>query len=117
MTGQPLLQRLTRLCTALQLPTQTGAFTDSPAPASFVVLTPIADVFDLHAANTAGVQIEHVRLSLFTTGNYLPLRDALTRELGRQQITVEARTYVGYEAETGYHHYAIDCAAWQLTQI
>lgn len=117
MTGQPLLQRLVSLCKVLQLPCETGAYRASPAPNSFVVLTPIADVFDLHASNTPGAQIEHVRLSVFTTGNYLPLRDALTRALRQQDITIEARTYVGYEVETGYHHYAIDCAAWQLTQI
>lgn len=117
MMNQPLLQRLASICKILQLPCETGAYRDSPAPDSFVVLTPIADVFDLHAANSPGVQIEHVRLSLFTSGNYLPLRDAITRALGREDITVEARTYVGYEVETGYHHYAIDCAAWQLSQI
>lgn len=117
MKSQPLLQRLTSICKTLQLPCETGAYRASPAPDSFVVLTPIADVFDLHASNTPGVQIEHVRLSLFTTGNYLPLRDALTQAIGREEITVEARTYVGYEVETGYHHYAIDCATWQLTQL
>lgn len=114
---KPLLELLTGLCKKLNLPSATGTFNKAPAPETFVVFTPIADVFDMYAANQPGVDIEHVRLSLFTSGNYLHLRDALTRALRREDIMVEARTYVGYEVESGYHHYAIDCAAWQLTQI
>lgn len=110
MTYQPLLEQLTILCQQLNLLSATGAFNSSPAPDQFVVFTPIADVFDLYAANQPGVDIEHVRLSLFTRGNYLHLRDLISHALLQTGITVEARTYVGFEADTGFHHYAIDCA-------
>lgn len=110
MTYQPLLEQLTALCKKLNLPSATGAFNASPAPEQFAVLTPIADVYDLHAANEPGVEVEHVRLSVYSKGNYLHLRDLISHALLQTGITVEARTYVGFEADTGFHHYAIDCA-------
>lgn len=48
---------------------------------------------------------------MFTTGNYLPVRDRLTQALLDAGLTVTARRYVGFEADTGYHHYAIDIAS------
>ncbi|MCQ9359235.1 hypothetical protein [Corynebacterium sp. 142RC1] len=110
---KPLLELLTGLCKKLNLPSATGTFNNAPAPETFVVFTPIADVFDLYAANQPGVDIEHVRLSLFTRGNYLHLRDLLCHGILQAGITVEARTYVGFEADTGYHHYAIDCVTYR----
>lgn len=116
MTYQPLLKQLTALCKKLNLPSATGAFNASPAPDQFAVLTPIADVYDLHAANEPGVEVEHVRLSVYSKGNYLHLRDLISHALLTAGITVEARTYVGFESDTGFHHYTVDCATYRLIE-
>lgn len=69
-------------------------------------------MLDVFADNTPGVEIEHVRVSVFTTGNYLPLRDQLTALFLEAGITIEARSYITFEAETCYHHYVFDLVAY-----
>lgn len=107
----PLLEQVTAIADRLGLPIAVGLFTDSPAPATYLVATPLSDVFDVFADNTPGVEIEEARLAVFTTGNYLPIRDRLTRALLDAGLTITARRYVGYEDDTGYHHYALDIAS------
>ena len=110
MTSTPLLEQVTQIASQLGLPIAVGLYTYTPAPDTYLVATPLADTFDVFADNTPGAEIEEVRLSLFATGNYLPARDRLTHALISAGLTVTARRYVGYEADTGYHHYAIDIA-------
>lgn len=107
----PLLEQVTAIADHVGLPIAVGLYTDSPAPATYLVATPMSDLFDVFADNTPGVEIEEVRLAVFTTANYLPVRDRLTRALLDAGLTVTARRYVGFEADTGYHHYAIDVAS------
>lgn len=89
-----------------------GSWVDSPHPTTYLVATPIADVLDVFTDNTPGVEIEHVRVSVFTTGNYLPLRDQLTALFLEAGITIEARSSITFEADTGYHHYVFDLVAY-----
>ncbi len=110
MTDQPLLERILTVTDQLDLPCAVGLFTASPAPATYVVLTPLADVFDVFADNTPGIEVEEVRLSIFTKTNYLPIRDQLTKALIEAGLVVTARRYIGFEADTGFHHYSIDIA-------
>ena len=107
----PLLERTLTVCESQGLPFQTGLYTKTPAPKSYVVATPLADTFDVFADNTPGVEVEEVRLSLFTKTNYLQARTRLTKALLTAGLTVTGRRYVGFEDDTGYHHYAIDVAA------
>ena len=107
----PLLERARTVCEAQGLPFQTGLYTKTPAPKSYVVATPLADTFDVFADNAPGFEVEEVRLSLFTKTNYLQARTRLTTALLASGLTVTARRYVGFEDDTGYHHYAIDVAA------
>lgn len=113
---KPILVRLTAMCRGLSIPCETVVFSALPVPESYAVLTPIADVYDLPADNQPGAEIEHARLSLFTKGNYLVLRDLVCHALTRENITVTGRRYVGFEEDTGFHHYAIDCATHHLVQ-
>ena len=106
-----LLEQVTGVADRLGLPIAVGLYTDSPAPATYLSATPLNDMFDVFADNTPGVEIEEARLAVFTTGNYLPVRDRLTQALLDAGLTVTARRYVGFEADTGYHHYAIDIAS------
>lgn len=106
----PLLELVTHIAREHGIPCVTGVWTDAPAPASYLALTPIADVLEVYGDNAPGIEVEHVRASLYTRNNYLQLRNQLTNAFLQAGITVEARTYVGVEADTGFHHYAFDLA-------
>ncbi|MEW6864511.1 hypothetical protein [Trueperella pyogenes] len=109
--SQPLLEVVTGVCEALAIPVRVSLFTPTPLPDTFAVTTPLGDDLGLWADGAPGVEIEQARLSLYTTGNYLPLRDQVTAAFLAAGVTITGRTYVGFEDETGYHHYAIDLAA------
>lgn len=104
-----LLSELNAVAESLDIAVETGVFTDT-APNEYLVLTPLVDTFDLHADNTPGVDVQEVRLSLFTKGNYTKRKNQIVRALLAADITITDRRYVGHEDDSGYHHYAIDVA-------
>ena len=104
-----LLSELNTLAESCAIPVETGVFTD-PAPDTYLVLTPLADTFDLHADNCPGIDTQVVRLSLFTKGSYTKLKNRLVRTLFGADFYITDRRYIGFETDTGYHHYAIDVA-------
>lgn len=104
-----LLSELNAVAKSLGIAVETGVFTDT-APNEYLVLTPLVDTFDLHADNTPGVDVQEVRLSLFTKGNYTKRKNQIVRALLAADITITDRRYVGHEDDSGYHHYAIDVA-------
>lgn len=113
-----LLEQVTGVADRLNLPIAVGLYTDSPAPATYLVATPLSDTFDVYGDDQPGVEVEEVRLAVFTTGNYLPVRDRLTAALLGAGLTLTARRYVGFEADSGYHHYAFDVAvanSWETS--
>lgn len=106
----PLLKHLSHIAQKLELPYVVGLYAATPAPDTYLVFTPLADSLEVFADNAPEIEIEEVRVSLFTKANYLAVRDQLTRALVDAGLTVAARRYVGYEADTGFHHYSIDVA-------
>lgn len=104
-----LLSELNTIAESCAIPVETGVFTD-PAPDTYLVLTPLADTFDLHADDRPGIDIQEVRLSLFTKGSYTKLKNRLVRTLFGADFYITDRRYIGFETDTGYHHYAIDVA-------
>lgn len=102
-----LMRDLKHIIETLNIPVETGVFSNKP-PNEYVVITPMTDTFDHFADNKAQVSVSEARLSLFTRGNYIKLKDALTGSLLEHDITITDRQYVGYEEDTKYHHYAID---------
>ena len=94
---------------ALDIPVETGVFSDA-APAKYIVVVPIVDTFDLHADNAPGIDVQEARLSLYTQGNYMADKNAIVKTLLGADFTITDRRYIGYETETGYHHYAVDVA-------
>lgn len=89
-----LLERITSVADRLGLPIAVGLYTATPLPDTYLVAIPMADVFDVFADNTPAVEVEEVRLSLFTTGNYLAERDRLTAAMLEAGLTVTARRYL-----------------------
>lgn len=108
-----LLENLSRIAKQLGLAYAVSCYTDSPAPDTYLVFTPLTDSFEIFADNTPGIEVEEVRIALFTKTNYLGLRNQLTRALIDVGLTVTARRYIGYEADTGFHHYSIDVSSFR----
>ena len=104
-----LLADLTAIADALGYPVETGVFSDT-APDLYLVLTPLADTYDLYGDNRPGTDVQEVRISLYCKGKYTTPRTALLRAILDADLTVTARQYIGHEDDSGYHHYAIDVA-------
>ncbi len=104
-----LLEELNTLLAPLDIPIETGVFSDK-APDQYIVIVPLSDTFDIHADNTPGVDIQEARLSLFSKSNYTAMKKAVVQALLNGEITITARNYIGYETDTGYHHYNVDAA-------
>ena len=106
----PLLEQLSGIAERLELPYSVGLYAEIPAPDTYLVFTPLADSLEVFADNTPGIEVEEVRVSVFAKANYLAVRDQLTRTFIDADLMVSARRYVGYEPDTGFHHYSIDVA-------
>lgn len=104
-----LLAELNAIAKQSGIAVETGVFTDTP-PDAYLVLSPMADSFGIHADNAPGIEIQEVRLSLFSKGSYTKLKNTLIRAILAAEITITDRRYVGHEDDTGYHNYAIDVA-------
>jgi len=105
------LSILTELNTLLApvLPVETGVFSSEP-PDEYLVLTPLSDGFALHADNLPLQEISEVQISLFSKINYQPRKKQITKLLLAGEFTITDRRYLGYEADSGYHHYCLDVA-------
>jgi hypothetical protein len=89
------------------LPVETGVFSN-PAPDAYLVLTPLADYYQLFADNQPQVDVAQVQVSIFTKSNYLAIKKQITKLLLASEFTITDRRYLGHEDDTSYHHYVID---------
>ena len=111
-----ILTELNALLTPI-LPVETGVFSGK-APDEYVVVTPMADTFPVHADNRPQCETQEARLSLFSKGNYLKRKQQTVSALFGADFTITSRLYIGCEDDTGYHHYAIDVAKnYELEEI
>lgn len=104
-----ILADIQRVVSPLGIPIETGVFKDK-APDKYIVVIPLSDTFDVHADNQPTFDVQEARLSLYTQGSYTKEKNALVRALLAADLTITGRQYVGYETETGYHHYNVDVA-------
>ncbi len=104
-----LLSEVKQVVEECDILVETGVFSVVP-PDTYAVLTPLSDSFDIHADNKPGVDVQEVRLSLFSKDNYLKTKNIIIHALIAADITITNRRYIGHEDDTGYHHYAIDVA-------
>ena len=106
-----ILSQLYSALSVLDIPIETGVFKDE-APERYIVIVPMVDTFDLHADNTPGIDVQEVRLSLYCQDNYTKDKNALVKVLLAHDCIITDRRDIGYETETGYHHYAVDVAQY-----
>lgn len=104
-----LLSELSAIAKKLKIPAQTAVYSGK-APDEYLVFTPLYDSFELHADNAPNAEVQEVRISLFSKGNYNRAASRLVKALLDSDITITARKYIGHEDDTGYHHYAVDTA-------
>ena len=104
-----ILSELNTLITAIPLSVETGVFSGK-APDEYVVILPLSDIFEVHADNFPEFDVQEARISLFSKGNYLLRKKQIITALLNADFTITERRYIGYEDDTGYHHYAIDVA-------
>ena len=111
-----LLADLNTIAGRVGLPVETGVFSGI-APTEYLVLTPLSDSFDIHSDNTPGVDVQEVRISLFTKRSYTKWKKNLVRAILAADITITERRYVGHDDDTGYHNYAIDVANYYELEV
>ena len=104
-----LLSEIKTVVTGCGLPVETGVFSDAP-PEEYVVITPLADTYELHADILPEFETQEARLSLFTKGNYLKRKGQLSAALLAADFVITDRRYIAHEDDTDFHHYAIDVA-------
>jgi len=104
-----LLENLTTIIKELKIPVETGVFSNA-APNQYVVLIPVVSSYELYADNEPQKDIEEVRISIYSKGNYLSLKKQIEKKMINSDITITDRRYNGFEKDTKYHHYTIDVA-------
>ena len=104
-----ILSELNALFETANIPVETGVFSGVP-PDEYLVLTPLTDTFAVFGDNKPLVDINEVRISLFSKNNYLQRKNQLVRMLLQADFVITDRRYIGHEDDTRYHHYAIDVA-------
>ena len=93
----------------LGIPLETGVFTEN-APNKYVVVVPLTDTFGVNADNTPTYDVQEARIPLYSKSNYGADKNRIVRLLLSEDFTIIGRQYIGFEADTGYHHYVVDVA-------
>jgi hypothetical protein len=102
-----LLSDLGRILNTLCIPWETGVFT-AEAPETYCVLVPLVDEFPIAGDDTPLLEQQHVRISLYAKGNYVPVAAAIRDALILRGVVITHREYVEFEPDTRYHSYVID---------
>lgn len=112
-----LLSELKDIAENCGVKVETGVFSGTP-PDEYIVLIPLVDSFEMHCDNLPEYEIQEVRISIFSKGNYTALKYKLVTALLKADITITDRRYIGHEDDTGYHHYAVDTAkAYEMEEF
>lgn len=102
-----LLADLKTILTNLNIPCQTGHMETKPVGSTYAVLIPLTSEL-MYCDNYPEQDIQGVRIALYTKSSYTSLAKSIEKALADAEISMSARQYIEYEADTGYHHYAID---------
>lgn len=111
-----ILADLNQTLGKLGIPLETGVFTEK-APDTYIVVVPLADTFAVNADNTPTYDVQEARISLYSKNNYNADKNKMIRLLIAEDFTITGRQYIGYETETGYHHYVADIAKYYKMEV
>jgi hypothetical protein len=104
-----ILTELTALLKGPGLSVETGVFSGA-APDEYVVITPLLDDFLSFGDDRPEYESQEARISLYSKGNYLARKVAITKALLDGGFTITERRYLGHEDDSRYHYYYFDCA-------
>ncbi len=104
-----ILTEVKGLIDQLGIPVETGVFKGS-APDTYIVLVPLLDDFPFSADNLPQTDVQELRITLFSKGNYIKTKNKITAALLKAELTITERRYNGYDTGAGYHQYTIDVA-------
>lgn len=104
-----ILSETKGLLKPLKVPIETGIFSEE-APSEYIVLIPLADTYPLNADNMPQADNQELRISIFTKGNYIGLKNKISSRLLAHHFYITDRRYNGYDTDVGYHQYTIDVA-------
>ena len=104
-----ILEDLQLALATLNIPIVTGVFSDV-APGKYMVIVPMSDSFDLHSDNLPCIDVQEARISIYSKGSYTALKNQVVQLLLDSSFTITARSYIGFEDDTGYYHYNVDVA-------
>lgn len=104
-----ILSELKSLLLDMNVPIETGVFSKK-APDEYIVLVPLADSYPFNADNTPQMDQQEVRISIFTKGNYIKLKNNISKKLIMNFFYITDRRYNGFDTDTGYYQYTIDVA-------
>ena len=88
-----ILAELNTLLNDLLNQVETGKLSDK-ALEELVVLVPISDNFSLFCDDRPKYETSEVRLSIFTKGNYIKLKNKIVKELLNRTFTITDKRYV-----------------------
>ena len=101
-----ILKDIQKALSKLKIPYETGYFNGNAD--EYIVVIPLSDSFELFADNVPQVDLQEIRLALYSKRNYNIIKKQLINKLIAEDYTITNRQYIGYEKDTGYHHYNID---------
>ncbi len=104
-----ILSEIKTLLSDINVPIETGVFSNK-APDEYIVLVPLADSYPLNADNNPQLDQQEVRISIFTKGNYIRLKNRISSSLLNNFFYITDRRYNGLDTDTGYYQYTIDVA-------
>lgn len=110
-----ILSELNSLFDTIDIPTETGVFSDEP-PDEYIVLTPLIDTFAVFGDNMPLADINEARISLFSKNNYIKRKNQLVGILLQADFVITDRRYIGFEENSGYHHYCIDVQYYEFKE-
>ena len=105
-----LLSELTTIMGTLKIPCEVAVFSTTPAPPQFAVFIPLDDSFQC-ADDEPEQDVQTVRISVYSTTNYLTLAKTIAKAIIAAGLTITDRRFIEHEDDTGYYHYAIDVQA------
>lgn len=104
-----ILADVKEMLEGLNVPVMTGVYKDE-AKDEYAVLVPLADSFPISADNMPITDVQELRITLFSKGNYMKLKNRVVSSLLKNDFCITGRKYNGYETDTGYYQYTIDVA-------
>lgn len=102
-----ILEQLNTVLAPLGIQIETGVFSDA-APDTYIVIVPLVDTFELHADDYPGCDVQEARLAIYSKGSYTAVKNNVVRAILGAGMVITSRDYIGYEPDTGYHHYNVD---------